>query len=545
MLNLSEGGWRIAAGGLLLATLLLYLLNLGAVPLFDGDEPRYAQAAREMSERGDWLTPTFNGELRFQKPILFYWCLRLSYGAFGIGEASGRIWAGLATILTVLLVLWFCARRLGRLPALVAASAVAFNAQAIVVGRAVTPDALLCLLLTSSLLSFYEAYTREDGRSTRLYLLAWVLAALATLTKGPIGIGIPLLVAGLFALSERRLPVLLREGRPLLGLLLFTLIAGPWFLAMTMMYGRTFTGFFFGQEHLERFTHTMEEHSGPFFYYPLAVAGLFYPWSGLVPVGAWLAARFRTLAPAPDPEIRLGRFALIWVALVFFVFTLSRTKLPHYVYPAYPALAILTALCWSRVVSGALSTRLVRANFLLAALPVAGVVTVAAVGLALPQLTAKLDVPNDLRYKVLGMLLFSAFWVALGLWELKRQQPDRSRFALAAGAMVLCFGLALGVAPPVHELFCGGLVRLSRRAGQLAPAGRFAVWRGEHSATVFYFGHPGVQTVREHRQLRAWEHEGKDTLLVTRTRHAEELQRHADLVADDHGFSLFRLRKRM
>src|SRR5262249_19288120 len=153
--------------------------------------------------------------------------------------------------------------------------------------------------------------------------------------------------------------------------LLVLAIAGPWYAAMVALHGRAYTHYFFIEEHLGRFSQPTGGHAGPIVYYPLVVMALFFPWSAFLPVAAARAPPPRAegrelrvvdsddaaLCPQPSALSSIERFCLSWAGLVFLVFSLARTKLPHYVYPAYPALAVLVALAWERFRSGEAGAR--------------------------------------------------------------------------------------------------------------------------------------------------------------------------------------------
>jgi 4-amino-4-deoxy-L-arabinose transferase-like glycosyltransferase len=539
----TAGSWRFAAGLLLLAAGLVYLTGLGATPLFDGDEPRYAQACREMLARRDWLTPTFNGELRFQKPILIYWLILAAYSAFGISEFSARLASALAAVALAAVALRFLTRHIGRGPALFAAATLALNPQAMILGRASTPDALLCLFTTLCLLAFYEGYTGEDAPARRGYFLFWMFGALALLTKGPVGIGMPVLIALLFALTEGRLRAMVRQCRPLLGLLVVLGIAGPWYAAMILQHGARFTSFFFGKEHLGRFTQAMEGHSGPPYYYLLVLPLLYFPWSGLLPAAAVrIAQTFRRGKNLEaDPAARLGRFALLWAGVVVTLFSFSSTKLPHYVYPAYPALAILAALCWRSLAEGKLSRR----ERLGSLLPVAGLLAaLAAVAGLAPALASRLHFLPGLGASALAVGLAAAGLGAFGLRALHRGRALPSIAGLGLAALLLNGYLALAVAPPANDRLFGGIVRLSRRASTLGPDAAYHLWRIESSAAVYYWGRPGVaQRARGERLLREWARRPTPTLLLVRSKNLDQIRSRVEHLATDGEFTLVRVKR--
>lgn len=369
---------------------IVFFTNLGGARLWDIDEPRNAGCALEMMQRGDWVTPIFNDELRGQKPVLLYWLMMSAYQIFGVGEFAARFWSaalGTGTVAcTYLLGRHLFGRSAGLWSALTLSSTLMFT----VASRAATPDAPLIFFSALSitlyvLLTFKPIETTSNAQlkhrlrvPNRLFpyqgrsLPIYVAMAVGVLAKGPIAAVLPCCVIGLFMMiADAKEPLLRFEDarttgktgwgswfatvlrvihparffRSLIRMqpwwLVFTvaLIAAPWFIWAGLRTEGDFLNWFFFQEHLGRATTAMENHSGGPWFYPLAILVGFFPWSILaVPVAIGLWREFH-LSESPN---RLGlSLALVWVALQVTVFTLVSTKLPSYVTPCYPALALL------------------------------------------------------------------------------------------------------------------------------------------------------------------------------------------------------------
>jgi 4-amino-4-deoxy-L-arabinose transferase-like glycosyltransferase len=320
---------------------LLFFLRLGSVGLFDADEPAYAGAAREMLARGDWITPHFNGQLRFDKPILFYWLIGLSYRLLGISELAVRCWSALAGVALTLLVAWAGRRWFGARAGLTAGLALATNPLTVLLGRAAVTDMLLTLCMTAALVAALEALGEAPGRTGRWAALGWGAMGLAVLVKGPIGLLIPAVALG-------GTSVLLREGRPALrrllpwwGPALFLALTVPWYALVLAANGRAFLEGFVLKHHVGRFTGVVSSHAGPLWYYlPVLLVG-FFPWSAFVPRGLWAAARLARRRRASTSAERAVIASAAWVGTVFLFFSLAATKLPSYLFPAFPALALL------------------------------------------------------------------------------------------------------------------------------------------------------------------------------------------------------------
>lgn len=309
---------------------MFYLYGNGAISLWDRDEPRFAEATREMLATGNHLVPSLQGRPRFDKPILTYWLMELAYTFFGANEFAARFFQSLlgaaSCAMTVLLGTALFRPRVGILAGLILAT----SPQMVVVSKAATADAPFLFFILLGLYGFLRIYMGPRR-------LEWVLVlygglGLATLTKGPAGAVLITSTILVFLLLSREAGVL-RNLRIGWGLALFFLIVGPWFIAANL---ETDWGFFTrGILHhtVERAFSPFEGHGGPFFYYPLALLVGFFPWSPFLPQAV------RALFPL---ETR-SRFLLAWAGVTIGLFTLARTKLPHYILPMYPAASLIVA----------------------------------------------------------------------------------------------------------------------------------------------------------------------------------------------------------
>ncbi len=327
----------------------LFIYQIGAVPLFDLDEAIYAETAREMIETGDWLTPQFNSTPIFDKPILLYWLMAAAMKIFGLSEFSARlasaVFGMMLLIVTYGLTRWVWSARAGMLAMLILASSL----EMVVLSHAALTDMILVFFITVALASFYRMYKTNRG----LWAIGLYPAmALAVLTKGPVGLVLPGLIISLFIMTVGPWPLrMLRLGW---GIVLFSAVALPWYGIMFRLHGSGFWESFFLRHNVERFTSVIGGHAGAPFYYLGILAVGFFPWAAFLPIsivsvfsgfnasGVWEKLR---RIPMEKP---FEWFLLLWVATVFGFFTLAGTKLPNYIAPAFPAMAILVAGWWDR-----------------------------------------------------------------------------------------------------------------------------------------------------------------------------------------------------
>ena len=338
----------------LLLIVLLPALWFGGLDhrrLFDPDEGRYAEVAREMLAGGDPVTPRLHGFKHLTKPPLQYWMTALAYRAFGVDEWTSRLWSAVSGMLAILVAAFTMRRLHGTQAAFASAAVLASGVLFVLFSQVGIADMGLTLFLTTSLCAIMLGLDTAPGSRAerRWMLLAWICMGLGMLTKGLVGALFPLLVAALYALSagDRHL---WRRLHPLAGAALLLAVAAPWFVAVSL---RTpeFPAFFFLEEHLARFAGSGHRREKPvWFFVALVLAGLL-PWTWAALEGVregWRDAR---------GGFRSGRFLVLWAVAIVLFFTLSRAKMPAYVLPAFPALAMLAGQRLARLDAGAIARR--------------------------------------------------------------------------------------------------------------------------------------------------------------------------------------------
>jgi 4-amino-4-deoxy-L-arabinose transferase-like glycosyltransferase len=419
----------------------LFLVNLGGPSLWDIDEGNNAEAAREMMESGNWVVPTFNFELRVDKPALLYWLQIAAYRLFGINEFAARLPSALAALVTVLLVYEFgrllFGAAAGLLAGLILASAPLFCAAA----HFANPDALLVLFSTATLLVFWHGFAR-GGRWW--YGPAGAAGGLAVLAKGPVGLVLPVGVAGLFLLWCRRVH-LLWNRRLAVAVLAFLAVALPWYAWVGAETKCEFLRGFILKHNISRFQGPMENHGGSVLYYPLVLIAGFGPWSAFLGLAGWYGAKgLRGRTEEPDTAKLRFRFLACWVAVYLVFFTLSGTKLPNYILPMYPPVALLLAYFLDGWRRGALQTPAWALKVGLVCLALLGVGIAAGLlvaGGVVPMAALRGRTYPGLEWgAVLGLVLLVA---AFGAWRLLgRQLRGQMVNLVTAGSVLLVGGLA-------------------------------------------------------------------------------------------------------
>lgn len=397
-----------------IAAIAVYLYGIGALPLVGPDEPRYAQVAREMFTRADFVTPTLGGHTWFEKPALLYWMLMASFKAFGVTEWAARLGPACAGLLTILAVYWM-GRRVERASAsesatnhssasdtvavdsnadnshaggadealqsggaralgLWSALALASSAGLMIFSRAVSFDVIVTWTTTTALACFFVSELESVERRRRWLLAAfYAFIGASLLAKGLIGIVIPVGIIGAYFLLRRRWPDKSLMLSLAWGLPLALVVAALWYGPVIARHGWTFVDEFFIQHHFARYVSNKYRHPGPIYYYIPAILILALPWPAFLVSALARVRRWDWRSTGALDRFRL--FTLAWLVVPIAFFSVSGSKLPGYILPALPAAALLVGEQLSRVVRGEGKTIAIRlTGVLLIALAVGGIV---------------------------------------------------------------------------------------------------------------------------------------------------------------------------
>lgn len=331
---------RRALVALLAVLFVIWFGTLEYRKLIKTDEGRYAEISREMAATGDWVTPRLNGIKYFEKPPMQYWATALAFKAFGLDEWTARFWTGLTGFLGILLI-YFTARRLSGLRiALLSAAVLASSLYWVLLGHINSLDMGLAFFLLAAVCAFLVAQQKESdtARTRRWMLVVWAAMAGAMLSKGLVGIVLPGATLFLYCLATGQWGRL-KHLNWLWGPVVFFAIAAPWFVLVSLR-NPEFPAFFFIHEHFARFATTVHHRMGAFWYFiPLLLLGML-PWTTFLPGALWRPFK-DWWADRRNPAFRPDLLAAIWSVFVFVFFSASSSKLPSYILPIFPALALL------------------------------------------------------------------------------------------------------------------------------------------------------------------------------------------------------------
>lgn len=456
---------------------LVWLYVLGIRTLVPPDEGRYAEMAREMFTSGDWVTTRLNGIKYFEKPPLQTWMNALSFAVFGLGDWQARLWTGLCGLVGVLLTGYAGRRVFGARVGFYAALALGSSLFWVASGQIDSLDMSLSGMMTIVLCALLLAQRdRAQPAEQRCWMLVcWAGMALAVLAKGLIGLVLPGAVLVLYTVLARDWAIWTRLhlGK---GLLLFFAIATPWFVLVALKNPEQ-PHFFFIHEHVERFLLKTHHREGAWYYFFAMLIPGIMPWLGLLPQSLF-AAMQRERTAVFQPRLLL----LIWAVFIFFFFSYSSSKLPGYILPIFPALALLI---------GAYLEHASRPNRVFAALLllIVGVAGVAAV----PQIVnlavrhpAERALLEAYQPWVLAAGIVAAAGGALALLHARHLRRDLTVLTLACAGFAATQLILAGFEP--YGKMRAGVELVAPIKAELRPDSRIYSVRTYEQSLTFYLG---------------------------------------------------------
>ncbi len=484
---------------------LLFLPGLGLRDVWNPDEARYAQVAREMRDAGSWAVPRLNGEVYTQKPPLLFWLIAAS-GLLtgGIGETASRLPSALSAIGATLLVYLIGVRFFGRRAGWLAAAAFATCFKILWQGRFGQIDMLLTALVTLGVWFWVRGYSEGTEERPRLYPLFFVCTGLATLAKGPVGLLPPLLSIVAFLAATRNWAEL-RRLRIWLGLLVWAAVVLAWLVPAGLSGGEEYLRQIVFKQNVTRYVDPWH-HFAPWYYYLTVIPAELFPWSLLLPtaiVVGWkrlvqgqsppsspglLESSRRSLDDFVGKRSRDGfLFCLCWMVVTVVFFSVSPAKRSVYILTMYPAMALLVGMALDRIATewprwrrwAVIPFGIVAGIFLLivVALPVAG--------RDRPE-TALLG-GDAFVWGLTAVFIPAALGAALGWWYSRSGALGRAAAALAVGLTVTTMGIAL-YALPRFDVFKSARGLSRELVSRMAPGDVYGIYPRIDSTFLFYMG---------------------------------------------------------
>lgn len=533
---------------ILLAAGVIFFTCLGTAALWDEDETWYASCAREMMQRGDWVVPMFNGQVFPEKPPLMFWTMIAGFQLFGVNELGARFFSAIFGVATAL-VTYHLGRKLfsdrvGFWGALITASSIIFTVSA----RAATVDAALVFLTTAAVWCFVTiafdrnskqlAKTPTNVKKYLLFFAFYILLGLAVLAKGPIGYLLPMTALGLFLMIKNYRPkpvaqdgisrfdilgvsrriiasffTSLWQLRPVTGVVVTMAVAMPWYIMVASRTHGAWVQTFIFDFCIRPFTQPILGHSGPVWYYLPAVLIGFFPWSVFLgPMCADVYRRIRAGHAWKDSLVLLACLFGVW----FVFWSICSTKLPHYLLPVYPGLALLTACFldgWiAELVS--VSRAWMRTTWITA------IVVGVCMTIALP-IVAMLLLPGEEWIGAIGLILIVGGWLGLNFTARgKRLQAVRCYGVASVAFLTAAFGFVT-VGVDRHQNARPMMAAIHRDC----PAGAAICEYGFHrKSSVYYAGHP-IALCDNAEQLKKFLDSANRTYIITLEEYAAEIEK--------------------
>ncbi len=420
---------------ILIGLAYIYLMfGNGTLSLTNPDEVFYAQTAKEMVQHQTWSTPYLFGQPQFEKPILLYWLMRLSFGIFGNTSFAARFSPAFFGILGVIAIYFmvfigFKNEKKAFISGLILLSSGFY----IGLSRSVFTDLIFSVLILYALLFFYWGYTYAHRKGWGI-ILFFASVALAVLAKGPLGLLIPVSVVAVFLFIRKDLKFLFCK-HSLWGLLIFSAIALPWYILMELKYGASFNREFFYNDHFLRLIKAEHLDNDKWYFYPFTMIGTLFPWCLYALIG--LIYLFKNIKRHAES---FNIFLIVWLSVVLLIFQFAHSKLTSYIFPLYPALVIVAGDFVYNSIAGKNKGRL----FYFSSLIMSILILIVATGLvaALPAYAVYLSSKAPVYALSAGLLLLGI----LALIFVLRKKFLGFIFALASSLFVVLLGSAL-----VHE----------------------------------------------------------------------------------------------
>jgi 4-amino-4-deoxy-L-arabinose transferase-like glycosyltransferase len=426
---------------LFVAAAAFFWIGNDRVSLWDRDEPRYAETAKQMLRRGDYIVPYFNDQFRFQKPVMTYWLVAASYAVFGENDFAARAVSGLCLAAVALLIARLGDRMFGPPAGMLAAGMFCITPMAMILGKLVLPDGPQLLAATACMTAMYRCWRRHpdaEPASSVWPLVFWIGLSCSILIKGPIVLGmITLALLTLWLLAGVRPSEFHLEWK--WGTFLAVLITAPWLIAVYSAVGPAFFTESVGNQIVRRLGESFDQRFLPPGYYAVTAILCLAPWTGFVLL-ALVRRRHRYRERSAEA------FLLAWTIGPMILLELFRSKQPHYFAPAYPAMMLLAASMLAPLVRG---EYLWRRDFLGRSAGWWPIVLGIGMAFALAKFASSLDAHGkSWAFMAAAALVLST---AVAFWLLERRRLNESLAWQAVGSGAALLILATGVLPAMDR----------------------------------------------------------------------------------------------
>jgi len=535
--------------GIAAFSFFIFFYNIGSPGLFDVDEAVYAEASREMIETGDWITPQYNYTNRYDKPVFFYWLMASAFRVFGVTEFAARFWSAAFGVMLTLMC-YYLLRRIGHPKwGVITALIFATSLEVIVLAHASITDMTLAFFITSALFCFFLGYMGRGKGGFGWYLGFYLSTALAVLTKGPVGIVLPGAIIFIFLILRGDFIQTLKKMHIVSGVLIFLVVALPWYIVETWINGWEYIDAFFIKHNVTRFTGVVSGHRGSVYYFIPVILIAFFPWSAFLPQILYRYFPRSRKRGAVDPEESLTLFSIIWFLVIFIFFSISKTKLPGYIVPLSAPLAIMAGRLWYEYIypdNEVHTEKGLKYSFVF--LIILSLIIAAGAGILTPYLTnseavlKQFQEPVEWGYGLYYIAVVIASAMLLFLFALWRNRKGIA-FGIMTGMVTVVSCILFTFVIPVADKYLQSTLRdFSRIASaQMDADDKLVVYGLNKPGILFYAQRPAtILLSREKDKLTEVIESPERAFIISKTSGIESLMGHPDLFVlyEQRGYSL-------
>src|SRR4030066_2517699 len=556
--------------GIAAFSFFIFFYNIGSPGLFDVDEAVYAEASREMIETGDWITPQYNYTNRYDKPVFFYWLMASAFRVYGVTEFAARFWSAAFGVMLTLMC-YYLLRRIGHPKwGVITALIFATSLEVIVLAHASITDMTLAFFITSALFCFFIGYIggsvenplpfkgrdrvgmgyAQELPDTRWWYMGFYLnISLAVLTKGPVGIVLPGSIIFIFLILRGDFMQTLKKMHIVSGVLIFLVVALPWYIVETWINGWEYIDAFFIKHNVTRFTGVVSGHRGSVYYFIPVILIAFFPWSAFRPQILYRYFPRSRKRGAVDPEESLTLFSIIWLLVIFIFFSISKTKLPGYIVPLSAPLAIMVGRLWYGYIypdNEAHTKKGLKFSFVF--LIILSLIIAAGAGVLTPYLTnseailKQFHEPVEWGYGLYYIAVVIASAMLLFLFALWRNRKGIA-FGIMTGMVTVVSCIIFTFVIPVADKYLQSTLRdFSRIASaQMDADDKLVVYGLNKPGILFYAQRPAtILLSREKDKLTEVIESPERAFIISKTSGIESLMGHPDLyiLYEQRGYTL-------
>jgi 4-amino-4-deoxy-L-arabinose transferase-like glycosyltransferase len=498
---------------LLLLCFTLFFFRLDARPLWDIDEGMHAATSKDMVLSGDWITPTLNGQRFYDKPVLHNWLVALSFVVLGFTEFAARLPAAVLGLGCVIVTYLLGRKMFGPTAGFLSGVVLATSVQHIVLSRVVVHDMSLVFFMTLALFFFYMGFKDEKHRK-RFLLLFYGSLGFAVLAKGPVGVLLPGLIIGLSLIFERKLGFL-KKMEIGWGILVFLIIASPWYIIMTLKH-KDYGSYFFIQQNLMYFLSSEPQHPRPIYYYLPVLFGGFLPWSCFLPLAIVRALRGTSKRMRAETV-----FLLVWFGSILLFFTMASSKLSTYILPLFPAASLLVGLLWHDLLKT--PTQTPWKAFLFSFIPLVGILSALTVYIWI-------DPPKDLAFesginliRLNYLVLLMTGMAGLSFWLLLRKHFTGFFWTMVGMVVSIAVFVIVAFVPPLNPYY--STKGLSQRLDLILPPGEKLVCYHRLKDSALFYTNRLVLVLKGRQQLMDYLASDKPVFCIIERRHFERLEK--------------------